>query len=232
MIGDIVCGFSDPEIDGLIDKSSEHDAGRYDANILAEQIDYVWEKWGWEGVCYYLLHHILDRIADIAVSELCGLCEDYLSGKIILEDAYTGLLEKILQRTKEDYYIQNLWRTGYDKRDKLLKLTVEYILASLEAGWEACIGFVILDVSSTGRPMVGMRVFNGAIVKSVAKEFKGYRSFSEKEIKDFLMRLGELAKTKMYDVEKVTENRKAKLAEEYKRLRPLLEEAIAEYSNR
>ena len=59
-----ICGFYSREIDRLIDEPSRHDAGRYDKEIFREQISYVESKYGTKGVCCYLLHHLLDMLAD------------------------------------------------------------------------------------------------------------------------------------------------------------------------
>jgi len=229
-VGDIVCNFHNHEIDKLIDSTERHDAGRYDKVILSEQIDYVWNKWKWEGVCYYVLHHILDRLADIIVSELCKLCEECLRGRITIEQAYEELLENTLQRAKKDYYIQGLWKTGDEKKDKLLKYTIDYILVSLEAGWEMCIGFIVMDVSAKGKPTTGTRVFHGMLVKSIARQiFRGTSGFSQQQIIDFLIKLGDVAQKKMKEFEKIKEDRKAKLTKEYERLFPLLKKSIDEF---
>ena len=47
----------------------------------------------------------------------------------------------------------------------------------------------MLGVSATGRPMVGMRVLDEVVVKSVAREFKGSRGLARKN-KRFLNRVG------------------------------------------
>lgn len=137
-IGKIILNFYNHEIDQLID-SEDHDAGRYDNAVLSWQFEYVWSKWGWEGICYYVLHHVLDRIQDITVSEICDLGEFYLYGELTrltsksvwrkykhlygspvadkFENAYKLFLENVLNRVKTDYYILRLAKTGDEKRD-------------------------------------------------------------------------------------------------------------------
>lgn len=63
-----ICGFYSEEIDRLIDAKEKHDAGRYDTEVFLKQVEYVYYKHGIEGVKYYLLHHLMDRLKDRLVS--------------------------------------------------------------------------------------------------------------------------------------------------------------------
>lgn len=234
LIGTIVCDFYDHKIDKLID-IREHDVGRYDKSALSKQFDYVWDRWEWKGICYYLLHHILDRISDILVSELSRLGEKYLDGTITLEEGYKEVVNRVFERIKKDYYIQGLAKTGCKERDELIRCCIEYILASLEVGKESCIGFILMDISSQGRPTTGSRVLTAMISKSVAREFKGRgRSFKSREIANFLVEIGKLAEKEMKlaisntDIEVM---RKDELARAYKLLLPQIKKAIEDYRN-
>lgn len=163
------------------------------------------------------------------VSELCKACEEYLYGALINE-VYEKLLETSFQRLQNDYYIRKLSEAGDERRDELVKHTIDCILASLKAGWEKAIGFIIMDTSAQGKLTTGRRVFTGMLVKSVAREFfKGGRSFSQNQIKEFLLKIGDVAQNEMEKMIKKSEERKIELEKEYKRIFPLLKRAIEEY---
>ncbi|RLI84539.1 MAG: hypothetical protein DRO98_08470 [Archaeoglobales archaeon] len=99
--GELLCRFSEPEIDKLIDLK-QHDAGRYDPSILKEQLDYVRRKWGGVGVYYYILHHLLDRAEDILLSELSSKL-DAPQTRLPSPDKFTEeLLHSFKKRFEED----------------------------------------------------------------------------------------------------------------------------------
>jgi len=68
--GEMLFKYYNHEIDKLIDIKESHDAGRYDPEILDSQLRDVAEKYGDNGVMYYLLHHFLDRAYDTLLSEV------------------------------------------------------------------------------------------------------------------------------------------------------------------
>jgi len=63
--GDIICRFSSEDIDELIDRVGGHDAGRMNCRKLLVQATRVYGKYGESGLCYYILHHYLDKLASI-----------------------------------------------------------------------------------------------------------------------------------------------------------------------
>jgi hypothetical protein len=92
IIGERICGFSSSLIDELIDGyvrvndldekvrssgalyfdlidephwSKTHDASRISCNELFEQIEIVYSRFGDKGLCYYVLHHYLDKFSNI-----------------------------------------------------------------------------------------------------------------------------------------------------------------------
>lgn len=69
VIGELICGFHAHQIDRLVDQTFGHDASRYDADILIEVVESVYADYGEKGLCYFVLHHYLDRLADILVGE-------------------------------------------------------------------------------------------------------------------------------------------------------------------
>lgn len=200
-VGKIIIGFYDHRIDGLIDSAEAHDAGRYDIAVLARDLKYVWGRWGWEGVCYYVLHHVLDRIQDIVVSELSRLADSYLYGAkhtYFIDELYRDMMKNVLQRIRGDEYIWGLAGVDDEFWRRLLKLTIDYIVATLVSGWEIVMGMVVMDVSAGGRPTTAARLTTALTVKSVARSSKyGRRMLTSSEISDFLLKLGEIASREM-----------------------------------
>ena len=81
--GEKLLGFSNSEIDKLIDNSENHDAGQWDEGVLEIQLSYVRSKYGFMGEQYYVLHHILDRAEQLLLS----IVSNHL-------DAYTPVFEE------------------------------------------------------------------------------------------------------------------------------------------
>jgi hypothetical protein len=63
--GKVICGFSSRDIDELIDRGRGHDASRKNCRKLLIQATEVYNKYGENGLCYYILHHYLDKLASI-----------------------------------------------------------------------------------------------------------------------------------------------------------------------
>jgi len=213
IIGEIVCNFYNHEIDKLIDLTGKHDAGRYDSVILNEDLEYVFKRWGTEGVCYYILHHVLDRLSDIIVSELQQLCEAYVFGKISVEEAYNRLYENSFARLSAE--VKNFVMTSDCIKNEVLTYLLEYILATLKSGWEGVLFYVILDTPKGKRPMIAKRVLNVMAVKSAAYQYKYNLKLDENKVKEFLLKIGEVAARKFDDFLKSSHERTEELAKKY-----------------
>ena len=86
--GQRVCGFHDSRIDALIDSNLSHDASRYDFHILKTSLEHVRNQFGDPGLCYFVLHHYLDRFSDILVRILSESYEIYLGGYGAIDFAF------------------------------------------------------------------------------------------------------------------------------------------------
>ena len=122
--GTRICGFYSEEIDKLIDKEEEHDAGRYDVEVFLKQIEYVQRNYGMKGVEYYLLHHLLDRLKD----ELVSMATRH-KGSIDIKD-----VEAVLKSLKIDplYNVSEyepLWEELKSKVRPFLRELVEDIVS-------------------------------------------------------------------------------------------------------
>jgi len=85
---------------------------------------------------------------------------------------------------------------------------------------------IVTDLSATGRLTTGERALTSLTSKSVAREYKYGMKISSREIKNFLVKLGEIAVEKAKEFEKFAEERKNWLSKEYEKLFPMLKEAI------
>ncbi len=223
-IGKIVCNFYDHEIDKLIDLTEGHDAGRYDSQVVKEQFEYVYKRWGSEGVCYYVLHHILDRLSDIVVSELQRLCESYIFGKISVEEAYNRLYKNSFQRLSDD--VKEFAKTYDHIKDDVLSSFFEYILTSLRAAWEGVLFFVLLDTPEGKQPLIAKKVLNVMAVKSAVYQYKyGSRLDTRKAI-TFLSEIGEIATKKFENFSKHSHEKILELTRIYEQILPKLREAL------
>ena len=63
-VGRLLLGYSFSDIDRLIDAGERHDASRYELYDPAHQVEYAYEMHGYDGVRYFVLHHLLDRLVD------------------------------------------------------------------------------------------------------------------------------------------------------------------------
>ncbi len=61
-------GFYDREIDKLVDSEGTHDASRYDIGVLVKHMQIIKDRFGDLGLKQLVLHHYLDRLADLCVS--------------------------------------------------------------------------------------------------------------------------------------------------------------------
>lgn len=107
-MGDRILGFSESEIDMLIDREESHDAGRYDPNIFESQVAYVRSLYGERGVEYYILHHVLDyaeqRLLSVLSDEaIRGYYEGNRSAEEGLREVRNNLCKDLRQfKLKED----------------------------------------------------------------------------------------------------------------------------------
>ena len=224
-IGEIVCNFYDHEIDKLIDLTEGHDAGRYDSGVMKEQFEYVYKKWGAEGLCYYFLHHILDRLSDIVVSELQQLCEDYIS----VEEAYSKLYENSFKRLSNA--VKEFAKTHDYIKDDVLASFFDYILATLKATWEGVLFFILLDTPEGKQPLIAKKVLNVMTVKSAAYKYKYGSGLDTRKAVNFLSEIGEVATKKSKNFSKLSHERVYELTRMYERIFPKLREALDKLKN-
>jgi hypothetical protein len=69
-IGRLICGYYSGEIDGIIDRHPVHDRARMSCGTLFSQARAVLGKHGKRGLCYYVLHHYLDKVENIVFGQI------------------------------------------------------------------------------------------------------------------------------------------------------------------
>ena len=100
IVGKLVCGFSAKEIDKLVDKKYHHDLSRISCREFFNQASIIYKKYGEKGICYFALHHYLDKLVSIMKGKIevkIALpyedLEKYL--KNLISDIRTGLSNEI-----------------------------------------------------------------------------------------------------------------------------------------
>ena len=95
LLGDAVCSFHCSDVDRLIDSMGSHDASRYSVANLREAVKLIKSRYGDKGLCYFVLHHYLDRFVDILVSVLSKFYERYAFGGIELDQVYREVRNEV-----------------------------------------------------------------------------------------------------------------------------------------
>jgi len=102
LLGDAICSFHSSEVDKLIDSMGSHDASRYSVAELREAIRIIKSRYGDKGLCYFVLHHYLDRFVDLLVSVLSEYYESYAFGRIELGHVYEEVRNSVYARLSID----------------------------------------------------------------------------------------------------------------------------------
>jgi len=115
IVGRLLCGYSSSKIDDLIDSGNHHDAGRNECAALLEQSIEVFRKHGEKGLCYYILHHYLDKIETLIRARSYRVFLKYQSlpvqerFKYLPYEVRLGLNDEVSTLS----YIANQWRLFY-----------------------------------------------------------------------------------------------------------------------
>ncbi len=121
----IVCeeliGFYEQEIDKFIDYEFAHDASRYDIKQLNKVINIIYNKYGSNGLKQLIVHHYLDRLADILLSELIHYFEVYLIENRTIEESIHELISSI--KTRLDLDPANILNLFIQSLDRLMSVT-------------------------------------------------------------------------------------------------------------
>jgi hypothetical protein len=117
-----------------------HDAGRVSCSVLLSQARLVLEKFGDKGLCYYILHHYLDKFIDILVGQILSLYSKYKDR----ENAFDLVYDELISSFNE------IVRRGFEREASTFK-ALELILDkgfkdAYKDAWRALI--YVLDLSA------------------------------------------------------------------------------------
>ena len=97
VIGETLLGYYNHEIDKIIDSTPRHDSSRYDIKELAKLVELVKNRFGTKDLYYMVLHHYIDRLVSLLISEICYLFDMYYSQDIFRRELLK-FKDKILKR--------------------------------------------------------------------------------------------------------------------------------------
>jgi len=96
IVGRLICGFSDRDIDRIIDNSYKHDLSRIKCRELFNLASLVLEAYGEKGICYLVLHHYLDKLVSILKGRYIRLhLKRDFSRKSIINEIRSGFMDEI-----------------------------------------------------------------------------------------------------------------------------------------
>ena len=205
-MGEVVCNFYDHEIDKMADEFG-----------LSEKLfDELIERWDVEGLCYYLLHRMLDRVEESITDMLSRFGEAYVNGETTAERAY----EVILKSSFEELSKISFEKTGNEKKDEVVDLFREFIVATLNIGWENVIASIVLDRSKDELLLVRRVVDRLKRKRNLRRSMDKVWKFME----DFCV----IASERLSDVEKTKKKRIKTLKKNYDKIVPKIRDVLKE----
>jgi hypothetical protein len=96
IVGKMICNFSSRDIDNLINRGSRHDLSRINCRELLKLASLVSGIYGDDGLCYFILHHYLDKIVSIMKGRFVRLfVERRLTSKDLVNEIRSGLDDEV-----------------------------------------------------------------------------------------------------------------------------------------
>jgi hypothetical protein len=140
----MICSFSSRDIDNLIDRGSRHDLSRINCRELLKLASIVSGIYGDDGLCYFILHHYLDKIVSIMKGRFVRLfVERRLTSKDLVNEIRSGLDDEVsifsvirsYLYSMPDYYMTRSLRyhmleKGYSKQTARRKAKMIFEIAS------------------------------------------------------------------------------------------------------
>jgi len=120
-------------IEGDVSGRRGHNASRVSCSALLSQARLVLNKFGEKGLCYYILHHYLDKFINVFVGQILNLYSKYKDRKNAFDLVYGELISSF----------NEIIRRGYEREASTFK-ALELILDkgfkdAYEDAWEALI---------------------------------------------------------------------------------------------
>jgi hypothetical protein len=91
IVGKLVLGFSAKEIDDIVDRY-KHDLARISCREFFNQVSIIYKKYGEKGICYFALHHYLDKLVSIIEGRITKL---HYRARSSLEERLTRLIDEV-----------------------------------------------------------------------------------------------------------------------------------------
>jgi hypothetical protein len=98
-----------------------HDASRVPCSVLLSQARLVLGKFGDKGLCYYILHHYLDKFIDILVGQILNLYSKYKDR----ENAFDLIYDELISSFNE------IVRIGYETEASTFKALESLVIKTL-----------------------------------------------------------------------------------------------------
>gem|GEM_PF-3445252 len=144
IVGKMICNFSSRDIDNLIDRGSRHDLSRISCRELLKLASIVSGIYGDDGLCYFVLHHYLDKIVSIMKGRFVRLfVKRRLTPKDLINEIRSGLDDEVsvfsvIRRylySMPDYYMTmslryHMMEKGYSKQTARRKAKMIFEIAS------------------------------------------------------------------------------------------------------
>ena len=205
-MGEVVYNFHNREVDRLADSEK-----------LSEKLfDKLVKNWNVEGLCYYILHRMLDHLEEVVTDKLTSFCEAYVEYGISAERAYETLSKDAFRELSEISFE----KTGNEKKDEVVELFKEFTLATLQLGWENVLASIILDKS--GDELL--------LVKKVANRVRRNKKVrkSMDKVWEFLESFCIITSEKVENLEKEKKKRTKELKKKYDKIVPKIRDALKE----
>jgi len=144
IVGKMICNFSSRDIDNLIDRGSRHDLSRINCRELLRLASIVSGIYGDDGLCYFILHHYIDKIVSIMKGRFIRLfVKRRLTSKDLVNEIRSGLDDEVsvfsvIRRylySMPDYYMTmslryHMMEKGYSKQTARRKARMIFEIAS------------------------------------------------------------------------------------------------------
>jgi hypothetical protein len=136
-VGRLVCGYYSDEIDGIIDRHLAHDRARMSCDTLFSQARAVLGKHGERGLCYYVLHHYLDKVENIVFGQILS---QWSRKHLDEEDGFEKAFKDVVGN------LGDFMRAGLESEVSTLRVVEIMVLEGVKDYWDLIeYGFALAD---------------------------------------------------------------------------------------
>jgi hypothetical protein len=126
-IGRLICGYYNSEIDETIDRHPAHDKARISCDTLFSQARDVLDKHGEKGLCYYVLHHYLDKIENIIFGQILS---QWSKKHLDEDDGFEKAFKDVVNN------LRDFIRMGLESEISTLKVVEIMVLKNIKDFWD------------------------------------------------------------------------------------------------